>query len=36
VPYVPFGQWAYRFAYRSNIKGALSTPTRTYWNTSKE
>ncbi len=36
VPFVPFGQWAYRFAHRSNIKGALSTPTRAYWNTSKE
>ncbi|MBI1777078.1 MAG: ABC transporter substrate-binding protein [Proteobacteria bacterium] len=36
VPYVPFGQWAYRFAYRANVKGVLSTPTRAYWNTSKE
>jgi peptide/nickel transport system substrate-binding protein len=36
VPFVPFGQWAYRFAYRSNIKGSLSTSIRAYWNTSKE
>jgi peptide/nickel transport system substrate-binding protein len=36
VPYITWGQWTSPMAYRSNIKGVLPSPQRSFWNISKE
>ncbi|MBL8687841.1 MAG: ABC transporter substrate-binding protein [Rhodospirillaceae bacterium] len=36
VPYVTYGQWFQQLAYRSNVKGVITSPQRYYWNTRKE
>ena len=36
VPYVTYGQWFQQLAYRSNVKGVITSPQRYYWNIRKE
>jgi peptide/nickel transport system substrate-binding protein len=35
APYVPVGEFIAPVAYRSNLKGVLSSPVITYWNIEK-
>jgi peptide/nickel transport system substrate-binding protein len=36
VPYITWGQWTAPVAYRSNVKGVLASPQRSFWNITKE